>query len=334
MPINRFLNEITGEEEDVFFKHKDTPKLGVKITYNGSVLTKIRKLIPARKRINEFIESAVEDFINGMTIVDITTKYKTSQQAISKELKDRGLDIRKGYSWYSSNDQTFREINDEKSAYFLGLLYADGNVGEKNNIVLILAQEDRYLVEALKEYAQYTGPVHFQKRYKEHYADISRLYFCNKKICENLAKLGCVPRKSLILKFPTFDQVPEYLMNHFIRGYFDGDGSAWVCKRGKIFSELVGTYDFCSKTADFLKKKLNITCNVYDQKNTTVKRLKISTRASYVFLDYLYKDCSIKMERKFVIFKKCISEHKTLKNAGGLTTEEQLLKIKDYYAKL
>ena len=41
----------------------------------------------------------------------------------------------------------------------------------------------------------------------------------------DLIKQGCVPRKSLILTFPNTNQVPENLINHFIRGYFDGDGS-------------------------------------------------------------------------------------------------------------
>lgn len=41
-------------------------------------------------------------------------------------------------------------------------------------------------------------------------------------MCEDLINLGCVPNKSLILKFPTFDIVPEKYMSHFIRGYFDG----------------------------------------------------------------------------------------------------------------
>ena len=41
----------------------------------------------------------------------------------------------------------------------------------------------------------------------------------------DLIKQGCVPNKSLILTFPNKHQVPKNLINHFIRGYFDGDGS-------------------------------------------------------------------------------------------------------------
>ena len=49
-----------------------------------------------------------------------------------------------------------------------------------------------------------------------------KICVCGTKIHHDLEKHGCVENKSLILQFPT--TVPEELMHHFIRGYFDGDG--------------------------------------------------------------------------------------------------------------
>ena len=45
-----------------------------------------------------------------------------------------------------------------------------------------------------------------------------------KKIVEDLKQKGCVPKKSLILTFPSKEILSENLRYHFIRGYFDGDG--------------------------------------------------------------------------------------------------------------
>lgn len=53
----------------------------------------------------------------------------------------------------------------------------------------------------------------------------ARLTITNKKIAKDLIKCGCIPNKSLVLKFP--DErifASKDLIRHFIRGYFDGDG--------------------------------------------------------------------------------------------------------------
>ena len=48
---------------------------------------------------------------------------------------------------------------------------------------------------------------------------------------EDLIKLGCVPNKSLTVKFPTEEQVPKEFLSSFILGLIDGDGSIGIYKR-------------------------------------------------------------------------------------------------------
>lgn len=48
----------------------------------------------------------------------------------------------------------------------------------------------------------------------------------NKHLWETLNTYGCGPRKSLNLNFPKKEIFKDIcLIKHFIRGYFDGDGS-------------------------------------------------------------------------------------------------------------
>jgi intein/homing endonuclease len=58
--------------------------------------------------------------------------------------------------------------------------------------------------------------------------------------------MGMVPNKSLVLKFP---DIPKEMYRHFIRGYFDGDGSLClhINKRGKFqpLLSITSTDDFC-----------------------------------------------------------------------------------------
>lgn len=50
-----------------------------------------------------------------------------------------------------------------------------------------------------------------------------RLTINNKHISKRLAELGCGKAKTSVITFPTLEQVPENLIHHFIRGYFDGN---------------------------------------------------------------------------------------------------------------
>lgn len=59
--------------------------------------------------------------------------------------------------------------------------------------------------------------------------EYSRIQISSKTLTADLLKLGCTPRKSLTLKFPN-DGIfkSNDLIRHFIRGYFDGDGSVFI----------------------------------------------------------------------------------------------------------
>ena len=57
------------------------------------------------------------------------------------------------------------------------------------------------------------------------------LTFSSVEMCQDLTNLGAVRAKSLLIEFPDENIVPEKLMPHFIRGYFDGDGCVWNGKR-------------------------------------------------------------------------------------------------------
>ena len=48
-------------------------------------------------------------------------------------------------------------------------------------------------------------------------------------LINTLISYGCTPKKSLTLKFPDISIFKNMdLIRHFIRGYFDGDGSVFI----------------------------------------------------------------------------------------------------------
>lgn len=76
----------------------------------------------------------------------------------------------------------------------------------------------------------------------------------SEKMFNDLCTLGCVPNKSLILKFP---KIQEQFVPHFIRGYFDGDGCVYSSKKKRIKTKKTNPrivyYDYIS--SDFTGTK-------------------------------------------------------------------------------
>ena len=112
---------------------------------------------------------------------------------------------------------------------------------------------------------------------------------------------SCVQRKSLILKFPNEEQVPKELIHHFIRGYFDGDGTAYFYKRiinNKEYIEYCLGFISSISFINSLQNYINIGSSsiINNGKNSS---LYVKDKKSVKFLiDFLYKDATIYLERK------------------------------------
>jgi hypothetical protein len=201
---------------------------------------------------------------------------------------------------YSVNQNYFDLINTEDKAYFLGLMASDGCITNKNRLLIGLAKEDEEVLELFKNSIAYTGPLYNVKGRTIKHKDQIRLQIRNSTLFNSLINLGIVERKSLILTFPNETLVPKNLQCHFIRGYFDGDGSVKF-NHDSIHIRFTGTFDI-------LDSIQNIFIN-----NCAVSKLKMyqanKQRNTYEFTyggdmqgmriyDYMYKDATIFMKRK------------------------------------
>ena len=90
------------------------------------------------------------------------------------------------------------------------------------------------------------------------------LILSSKHMCESLEKYGLTQNKTFTITFPNF--LNEKLIPHFIRGYFDGDGTTSVFKRkdnGKVDCciSLMSSIQFCQGAKNFLETK-NISMHI------------------------------------------------------------------------
>lgn len=194
------------------------------------------------------------------------------------------------------NRYIFEKIDNEEKAYWLGFLYADGSVGSTDNrIELGLSEVDKEHVEKFKQFIGLNNKISYRPQSKSY-----RYVFKDKIFKEILIKQGCVPKKSLVLNFPTDDQVPEYLIRHFIRGYFDGDGC--FCHTEECFeASFIGTENFIIGCLKKLPKGLNTNLKIKDvhRKDGAKKYGFYSYSDVKAFLSFMYDDCNIYLERKY-----------------------------------
>lgn len=92
--------------------------------------------------------------------------------------------------------------------------------------------------------------------------------------------------------------IPKEFMSHFIRGCFDGDGSAFISS-GYFRIAYYGSHKICQDILDIMGFK----SKVYDKE--TVSFFSIQKK-EYVekFYNYIYKDATIYMHRKRNLFEK------------------------------
>lgn len=198
---------------------------------------------------------------------------------------------------YNFDENYFQDINTSEKAYWLGFLFADGNI-YKNQMTLKLQRRDEKHLIKFKETLLSEHPIHRGKNDSHKNSYYSSLVIGSKKLCAHLINSGMIPRKSLTLEFP---RLSKNLNRHFIRGYFDGDGCIYVNTKKnnhKTWSIYSGSKNFITELQKILEKELGIT--IYNNKQNNGYRVYGSNKLSVQSIfDYIYKDASVYLERKY-----------------------------------
>ena len=115
--------------------------------------------------------------------------------------------------------------------YLLGAFMTDGCVysrpNRKNSKVVTLSSKDDDWLKLINDL------ICPDKRINKKTDRCSELMYMSSELGNILENLGCVQRKSLVLKFP---DIPEEYICDFLRGCWDGDGSLSFSKRKKKLS--------------------------------------------------------------------------------------------------
>lgn len=246
-----------------------------------------------------------EHLTNKLSIKEIAIKYKMSYTTIYygfKRLKVPITSYSRDKRRYKVNDEFFKCIDTEDKAYILGILMADGYIHKNNTVCIKLQERDLPTIEYIRDLLCPDKPI---------FKDVSKinnkrfnsfkLEVCSDILCKDLQFYGIVPRKTGIETFPN---LRNDLYCHFIRGYFDGDGSVskklnacpsksyqfYICCTNKLFLEDMKSYLGFGK--------------IYKEKRPTIDMYTYRLTNMYEcvsFVKLMYENCkSYCMERKAI----------------------------------
>ena len=252
----------------------------------------------------EDISHIIQIYQDDVPVTQIAEMYSCDVQTIYNCF--RRLDIertRNSNRKYRFNIHYFDVIDTPNKAYFLGLLFADG-CNFKRSINLFLQAPDKCLLEDICQEIGYDGELEFRDRSRDREKgvkcqDVYGLRLHSAYMSNVLANHGVVPNKSLVLQFPTC--VPSHLVSHFMRGYMDGDGHIGRTEKDTTVA-FVSTLDFCEAVNDVLEKQLGITFAMREAGNHNGVTMQCETHNKTkrkIFLDWIYKDADLKLERKY-----------------------------------
>ena len=177
-----------------------------------------------RERKQHIINIAIEEYLNTpeeeRSLTKLGEKYGVKRQTLSKHLKDRGYEVINYQNRARCDETVFDKIDNEEAAYWLGFLYADGNISHTGNRLEVrLAIKDLSHLEKFRQFLKLSTEIRTGVCNGNGFCHLS---IRNKHLWNQLNDKGCSPRKSLILKFPKLDIFigdKKNLVRHFIRGY-------------------------------------------------------------------------------------------------------------------
>jgi len=139
----------------------------------------------------------------------------------SDAIEAAGLQSRDDKNRKPVNSGYFKEVDAPTSAYWLGLLFGDGNIHDYGNrYQLRLELTDIELVEQFQEDVESEHTITYSENEEEH-QPTARIAIGDRKFCENLIESGITPNKTFEGTPPSL--VPD-LRPHFVRGLYDADG--------------------------------------------------------------------------------------------------------------
>lgn len=198
---------------------------------------------------------------------------------------------------YKVNEKYFDKIDNDKKAYILGFILADGCI-TNGRLIITLSKKDLCVLDFIKKELEYNGPITektiINKSGKK--SDMVSLSINSVYVVNSLLKLNINYRKTYLSDVPI---VSDKFTGSFLRGYFDGDGYVGFSLKYKLIVFAAQNKKFLENVRE--KCGLNNIGIIYKKGlyyAWTISRLK----DIYNLFNFMYKNNDFCLQRKFVVF--------------------------------
>lgn len=254
----------------------------------------------------------VNDYLNGVSMSELVVKYSLHRSTLQKILLRYNVKLHKNKSKIKC-DKNFFSVYSKESCYWAGFILADGNLRvDRNSLQLKLSKIDKdHLYSFLKDIK--CDNLSLVKEYNDYVSLTIHLDEFKNDLINNF---GITPNKTLTADIS--NKIPMDMLIHFIRGYFDGDGS--ITKTTTISVSFVGTEVLLLKLTEYFKNKFNIilkskndTPPVQKSKNVLIGSVSYSGKNAIKIMDGFYDDLSENnyLKRKLNKYKEIKKDYET-----------------------
>lgn len=273
-------------------------------------------------------EQIIKDYQNNISIREISIKYGYSRPALSKFLEEVGAKTTKGnhYRKYFHDTNFFEKIDTEEKAYWLGFMFADGYIIDNSNrygedgFGLSLAEDSLDSLLDFKRSIRASNPINKDLSGNKKNPNKQVMYkieMRSQKTVNDLIDKGCFKNKTAILEPPI--GVPDNLIHHFIRGFYDGDGS--IIKSNKKNSSYIFygvNFTSTKDIVEWISSFFSFGTIVKEDRREFIWYFKTnSNQQSIKLLNFLYKDATIYMKRKHDRYLELLSKYGESQGRNG-----------------
>jgi hypothetical protein len=243
----------------------------------------------------------------GETIQVLADEYGRNYATMRENLHRWGADMRRRGPprTYTLDESFFDVIDTEAKAYWLGFAFADGglNVTGAGNWVfrVQLKRSDEGHLYKLRTDLCSDAPVVPYDPTESSYLDI-----CSVRICNALARYGCVQAKTYT-DLHTPELPAEYLYRHFYRGLTDGDGGIRPWPKGHYWIfDTIGSPTLMAEYQAWLVANADLEPTKRIAKGIT-ETIQYNGGAQVERIArLLYEKCTVFLDRKYAAYQELL----------------------------